>query len=261
MTAGIRLTAAEWERIERERHEELQQQQEQREQELALLRRAREGEGSARSAILKTVSSALELTVPIVGVIKVTSEPPEFHLLLAGDPQTRLPLGGVEVLDGQTLFGRAFLLALGWKPCKVKTRDWDKIVTQLASCAQDEQPDEALTDAGRGARWIRRYLAGLAMAPLDLTACDSGDERRDLARQIHTWARPFRDEKGLHVWLDAVQRHIRESSHGGENPATREVSRCLTAASCERKATKFPKTSSDGDTTRSTWIVPADLDG
>jgi hypothetical protein len=261
VTGALRLTAAERELIERTRIEQAAQETTQAERELALLRRAREGNSSARDAILKTVTSALDLAVPLVGVVKVTSDPPEFHLLLDGDPPTRLHLGGVEVLDGQTLFGRAFLLALGWKPCKVKPRDWDRIVTSLASCAQDERPDEALTDAGRGARWIRRYLAGLDTAPVDLTDSKSDDDRRNEARMVDRYSRPFSDEKGLHVYLDAVQRHIRESSHGGENPTPREVSRCLKAAKCVRKPTKFPKPIADGETTRSTWIVPDDLDG
>jgi hypothetical protein len=232
----------------------------QAEQEAALLRRAREGAPSAREGILKTVSSTLELAAPIVGVVKVTSDPPEFHLLLddgKAEP-IRLRLGGVEVFDTQPLFGRAFLLALGWRPHRVKPPTWGKVVTQLASCAVEEKPDPALTDAGRGARWIAQYLARHAGEMVDLAKIEEHhgkNKRRDEARTIDLGLQPFRDEKGLHVFLDAVTRSVRTLSHGGENPTSREVARCLKSAGYVREAPKFPKPDGDGETTRSTWLV------
>ena len=222
-------------------------------------RAARNGDDEARTRLLKSASEALGMADPIYAVFKVSSDPPMYYLTFASEPSKRIPLGTIDVLDTQSKFRRRMLELLDWQPEQHKAADYNHVVVNgLAAAAFREDPDPSTTSAGKARHWVGEYLnSGRFDRVVNLRELDAEDRevRDEHLRRVELLLKPFRDERGLHVFLPAVQRVAWELSHGLEHPPAHELARCFTAAGYERVNTKFPKPNGPGLTTRSTWIV------
>lgn len=163
--------------------------------------------------IFKSVSTQIGL--PVRGLIHVESEPSEYYLVLDGDRRYRM--GGINCITEFSRFRNILADHTGHLIKRVKTKEWDSIVTVLLKAQTYESLGEEATLFGAMKGWLRQYLELYPPVDSPEEGCassfpyDKGDDRIYLfAGALKTWITKAIGEK-----VDSKDVFIRLKGLGG----------------------------------------------
>lgn len=192
--------------------------------------------------LLPAIRDELKLHAKVERIVKTVSSPPHYRIETDCGSVHLGPSSKWATRPGD--FSAAFLDTIGYQPTVPTGQRRLALNSMIARAAEEEDIGEEATDVG----WVRSVLRSyLAMQP-------PVDNREEASTTEYPWLEGDR----VAVFGRSVDKHVRFTFMQKPTPA--ELGKMLRAVGCEPFRAKI--TTCDGKpTTRSAWLLPADLDG
>lgn len=192
---------------------------------------------SSRRNVFDHISSLLGME--LVNAMRYTSDPPEFGVVIGAHT---VHLGQIERLSGQAKFRNVVLASdVGLPTPRLKTEEWDEIVTALRKACIDIDVGREASEIGALDVWIREFL-------LDRPPMDSKEE----AVQAQY---PFLDEEGRVALFPApFLRWV--LAQRGEKVSNKNLGRVMRQIGATPGSVAV-RGASGFRTSRTTWTLPA----
>lgn len=197
-----------------------------------------DGLEAARQELIATV--AAYWSVPITGLVKFRSSPPEYRLRTSkGD----ISLGKAEALLSQPTMRARILDATGVVIPKVKEEKWFNQVQALVKAAVDDDAGFEATEQGAAYTWLDRYLSD--KPPCTLEELKERDEGGDLRY-------PYTDDGAVWIFGEDLRSWLATSRN--EKVSAKEMGLSLRSVGAQAKL--LPLTVKGRKTTRGVWHLP-----